>query len=138
MIPFKTDFVNLVFRTFVDHKNQIGQSALSGRLSAVRHRHVGVTRTLIVLFDITTGFENLFVAHRAASFDFRLLGQLLVGVNRIADESHTTEGSARRHLCDQFHTTVDRLGEESNVLNKTRAIERLDVVIQTFCAIGRT
>ena len=110
---------------------------MAGRLSAVGDRDVRVTVALIVFLNVAARLEDLLVAQGATGFHFGFLGQLLIGENRIALEADTPEAGPRGHFCDQLHARAIRLGEETHIIYQTGFIERLDVVVQALCPIGR-
>ena len=137
IVAFESNLADLVLLALVDDENQVGQSRLAGRLRAVADRHVGVAVSLIVFLDVAPRLEDLLVAERAAGFDFRLLGQLLVGENRVSNKPHAAERRTRRHLGDQPHAVTHGLREEAHVVHQAGLIERLDVVIEILRAVGR-
>ena len=97
---------------------------------------VRVAVALIVFLDVAAGFENLFVAERAAGLHLGLLGQLLVGENGISDEAHASQPGPRGHFRDELHAATDGLGEETHVIDEAGFVERLDVIIQTLGAVS--
>ena len=137
VVSLENDFANLVLLALVDDENQVGQSRLAGRLRAVGDRHVGVAVALIVFLDVAPRLEDLLVAERAAGFDFRLLGQLLIRENRVPHESHAAKRRTSRHLGDQPHAVAHGLREETHVVHQAGLVERLDVVIEILGAVGR-
>ena len=117
-VALEADVAHFVFHSLIDDENQRGPTVFAG-LHFVADRHVRVSVALVIGFDVATRGQNLFVAQRAAGFQFRFLGELLFAENVVADKAHRFERGAGGHFGDQLHAAARRFGKPAHVIDLT-------------------